>query len=499
MTALETPPVSTPPHAPAEKTVYLPAYAPTALTWPIHESPARFRVLCCGRRFGKSYFGLAELLRMLGEVYNAGCRMPATAHRPRGLVLAPTNKMVEENWQIAKTLFAPILHQEHIAKASLDLGRLGDVDFVSAESQGGAARGAGYDVAILDEAARIPAAAWEEDVRPALADRFGRAIMASTPFGRNWFYRLFRAGETASPDLASWRYPSILGWRSRAGTDGAALLRVEREWEQLRATSSERTFQQEWLAEFVEEGGSLWNLSAAKRGLLCPAMEGHSYVGGVDVARVDDWMVSAVLEVESRQLVGLLRSRQRSWDTQKASALSLLRQYPHIHVFVDSTGMGSPIAADFRSAGLSVEDVIFTERRKKDLVDNLALALDHGYLGVPDQPETQWLLDELRSYREWKTDSGRVKWGAPEGQHDDGVTALMLAAWGLRFDWATVAPQAPVREPGQPPAFTYTQLRQFSAQRRAWRAAYPDVPAPSSLQSLAWQSRPRWRSKVSLV
>ena len=472
-------------------------YDPFPLTAQIHASPARFRVLCCGRRFGKSLFAVAEGARMSVEVFNAGLAQPGLAHRPRGVILAPTYEMVLEDWLSAQQLLKAAIVQTHAARMSLDLGLLGDIDFKSAEAQGGAGRGAGYDWAILDEASKIPQRAWEEDLRPALADRHGRVLACSTPWGRNWFYQLWRRGQEGDPSVASWQYPTIAGWRSRLAPWPDRLLAAEQEWEEIRRTTSERTFQQEYGGDFLEDSGQFLSVGKCLRGLLRPAIPGRSYYAGIDVGRVEDWMVAVVGEVESRQVVGVVRCRQRSWDAQKQTIIHLLTQYPHVHAFVDSTGVGSPIAHDLRRAGLSIEDVIFTERSKHDLVDNLTTALDHGYLGVPNQAETQWLLDELRAYREWKTDAGRVKWGAPDGQHDDGVSALMLMAWGLRHDWRPLEETAPVE--GGTPGLTVAQLREYSAMKRAWQRAYPTIPAPSSIHSLGFQSRSKWRSKLVLT
>ena len=471
-------------------------YTPFPIALPIHQSSARFRVVVCGRRWGKTMLAMAEALRMSGEVYERNRLQPQFAQRPRGVILAPTYDMVLEDWRTAKLLLRQAIVQEHTAHMSLDLGLLGDVDFKSAEAQGGAGRGAGYDWAILDEASKIPQAAWEEDLRPSLADRHGRGLFISTPWGRNWFYQLYRRGQEGDLQVASWKYQTIEGWRSRLAQIPDKLLQAETEWEDLRRTTSERTFQQEYQGDFLEDTGQFLTVGKCLRGLLRPAMEGRSYVAGIDIGRVEDWMVAAVAEVESRQLVGLIRCRQRSWDAQKQTVLNLLTQYPHVHAYADSTGVGSPIVSDLRKAGLSVEDVIFTERMKKDLVDNLTMALDHGYLGVPDQADTQWLLDELRSYREWKTEGGRVKYGAPEGQHDDGVTALMLMAWGLRYDWRPVEEVFQTEAPGE---LTFTQLREFSAMKRAFQSAYPDVRPPTNIHALAFESRPKWRKHLVLT
>lgn len=459
------------------------AYATTPLLQGMHASPARWRVLDCGRRFGKSFWGLVEGLLMSIDLAKT-----RPTPLPRGVVVAPTVPMLREDWTMAKTLFHDLLRQAHEADYWLDLGALGVIDFKSSESQHGVGRGAGYDWAFVDEAARVPELTWTEELRPALADRRGKALFASTPFGRNWFHRLFRQGQSGDPETQSWRYTTIEGWRARYATDPARLADAEAEWGRILATTSERTLQQEYLADFLGDEGQLWSLAKCARGTLRGPLPGRHYVGGLDIARVNDWMACAVLEAESKQLVALTRFRQRAWDRQKREALWLFQSYPKCHVLVDSTGVGDPIAFDLRQAGLDLEDMVFTSRNKGEMVENLSVALDHGYLGLPKTDETEWLWDELLAYRETKLASGHVRYSAPEGQHDDGVTALMLAAWGLRFELSLPAlDEAPPTEE--------RSLRDWMAYQRKvdeWKRLCPDLSVPAHPGDLRWRFTGRW-------
>ena len=473
-------------------------YAAFPLTQAIHAHPARFRVLCCGRRFGKTMAAVAEGIWMSMRLHHRALQQRSPLRPPRGIFVAPTHDLLAENWRMAKQMVKPWIRQEHIAESYLDLGELGLIEFKSAEREGGVGRGAGYDWAVLDEAARIPEAAWMEDLRPALADRQGRALFISTPWGRNWFYRLWKLGQGTDPTIQSWKYSTLDGWRSRLTDHPNAMAMFDKEWQEILASTSLKTLQQEYLADFLEQEGSLWSTAKLLRGQLHGALPGRTYVAGLDVARVEDFMVTAVVEVETRQLVGLHRSRHRAWDLQKAEAAGLLKQYPHVHVLIDSTGVGDPIAQDMRTAGFSIEDVLFTPRRKSELVENISVAIDHGYIGVPDQPETQWLLEELRDYREWKTASGTIRYGSSDGLHDDGVTALMLATWGLRFDLQrplerTVSPERP-RD-----IFFPHELQLFTQRSQAWRRAYPNDASPSHPWSVRWDSHQRWKRYAEAI
>lgn len=62
------------------------------------------------------------------------------------------------------------------------------------------------------------------------------------------------------------------------------------------------------------------------------------------------------------------------------------------------------------------------------MIDNLSIRFNKDEAKIPRVP---WLIDELKDYGYERLPSGRYRYGAPSGKHDDGVCALMLAYWDL--------------------------------------------------------------------
>lgn len=459
------------------------AYGPYPLTMDIHQDPTRIRVVCFGRRGGKSLLAMMCGIQMMSDAKNKG------QAQPRGLIVAPTNKMLRENWWTAQTMLKPLIAQSIVSEQRLILAYgMGQIDFVSTEIQGGAGRGAGYDWAVLDEASRIPKDAWESDIRPALADRMGRALIISTPLGLNWFYDAYQQGQQGDPAMKSWHASTLDCWKSRFFNNPAQLKLYEEEWELIKRTTSESKFREEYEAEFLAGEGQLFHLKPGLfRGELRDAVPGKHYLAGVDVARKDDWMVTAVVEVESQQLVGLARSRHQDWSLQKAVALNLLDRFPASQCldYVDSTGVGDPIAQDFRKAGRNVVDVCFTPKAKSELVENLLTAIDQEYLGIPDQADTKWLIEELRQYECIRQPSGALKYGAPEGRHDDGVTALMLAAIGMAGEWRAPRVEA-LKAPWWEREDSHLERMQYEEEVRRFARRFPQLPVPCGPTDLSW-------------
>lgn len=469
------------------------AYNTFPVTKPIHESPARMRVARFGRRGGKSFMAMIE-----GFCMSYDC-VQAKKPRPRGLIVAPTNQMLRENWWTFNSVLKQAIVQSVVSEMRVDLGVFGQVDFKSTESQGGAGRGAGYDWAVLDEASRIPKDAWESDIRPSLADRRGRALIISTPLGLNWFYDLYQMGikdsSTYDPDFESWHASTLDCWQSRFRNDPVMLAAYAQEWDLIRRTTSESKFREEYLAEFLASEGQLFTLKPGLwRGQLRGYVPGKHYFAGVDVARKDDWMVTTVIEAESQQVVGLVRSRHQDWALQKAVSLALLDQFPASACldYVDSTGVGDPIAQDLRRAGRNVIDVIFTPKSKSEMVENLLTAIDQTYLGIPDTADTQWLMEELRGYEaiQSKDKDGRptglIRYGAAPGRHDDGVTALMLACEGLKGNWKTPELEAVLHPNWWERSDNPWEHLAYEKQVKQFGQRFPHDPLPMHPTDMAW-------------
>ena len=127
----------------------------------VFDHPARFKVIVAGRRFGKSYLALAEMLwQALGF------------ERQDILYMAPTRQQAKDIlWRDIKDFSRP-----YLASAPIETElRLNYINGSSIHLMGGEAydraRGPGYDLAVLDEFADFKPEAWYEVIRPALADR----------------------------------------------------------------------------------------------------------------------------------------------------------------------------------------------------------------------------------------------------------------------------------------------------------------------------------------
>ncbi len=292
-------------------------------------------------------------------------------------------------------------------------------------------RGEGLDYAILDEAAFMEPGAWSEVIRPMLLESQGGALFLSTPFGRNWFWRLFQQG----------RDPALTDWVSFHFASGDNPIIPESELEAVQQTTPERVWREEYLAEFLDDAGQVFR--GIQEAVTAPAsatpQPGHRYIMGVDWGREGDFTVLVVLDATTGQMVALERFNQIGWSHQQQRLNTLAETWDVRVIWAEANSIGSPIIEQLQTEyGLNVRPFQTTARSKAPLIEGLALAIEQQEIALlPDEV----LLNELRSYAVERLPGGGFRYNAPPGMHDDTVIATAIAwhgvqSGGLRVDFA---------------------------------------------------------------
>ncbi len=200
----------------------------------VFNSDARFRILVAGRRFGKTFLSLVELCR--------------AAWSPGRLVwyVAPTYKQAKRiAWKPLKLMTRPYwASKPNETDLRIELITGGTICLRGADNYD-SLRGDGLDFIILDEYASIDREAWPEVLRPALADKQGRALFIGTPRGYNHFYDLYQAARE-KPDWAKFQFTT---------EEGGNVTRQE--LESATHELDQRTYRQEFQASFENVAAGL--------------------------------------------------------------------------------------------------------------------------------------------------------------------------------------------------------------------------------------------------
>lgn len=300
------------------------------------------------------------------------------------------------------------------------------------------ARGHTADGLVIDEAADVNPAAYYEVLRPMLLDTSGWAWMIGTPKGRNWFWQEFEKSRDDA-DAMAWTAPT-LGCEIRDG----ALVRVPHplenphiqfsEIEKLWAMMPERSFRQEILAEFIDDAGGVFRRVRDAATLSPRGPEaGHQYIIGCDWGKMQDWTVLTILDDTTGEHVYLDRFNQIDYELQRVRLQAACERYKPWLMVAERNSMGEPIIDAVQRqpwAPRRIEAFQTTQQSKAQAVDALALALEKGEIKLLNNPT---LVGELQAYEATRLPAGGMRYGAPQGMHDDCVMSLMLAWWGHAY------------------------------------------------------------------
>lgn len=164
----------------------------------VASDPHRFRVVCAGRRAGKSV--LARTILLVWGVKKVG----------NFWIVSPTYKQSKMiHWyDLQKELPPAIVARKNEVELSITLKNGSVISLKGAENPD-TLRGAKLAGLIVDEVASIKNWdwLWEEVLRPTLTDTQAPAVFISTPKGYNHFWDLFNKQDT-DPDYKSWRFTS---------------------------------------------------------------------------------------------------------------------------------------------------------------------------------------------------------------------------------------------------------------------------------------------------
>lgn len=375
----------------------------------IKSERARFNVLAAGRRFGKSIFG-----------EDIACDYLIPGH-PVGW-FAPSYKILAESWRDIQRIFAPVATDISIAEHRIELSTKGVLECWSLDNPD-AGRSRKYKCVIIDEAAlvRYLGDAWQAAIRPTLTDYHGDAWFLSTPRGSNFFRTIYNWGQDdLKPDWKSWQMPS---------SANTTLVDLDKEIEAARLELPERVFRQEYLAEFIDDAGGVFRrvLEAACATKQDCALDGHSYIIGIDWGKYNDFTVLAVIDVTTKELVYLDRFNQIDYVVQKQRLYALAAKFKTKMLVPEHNSIGIPLIEELQREGYSVHPFTTTNASKAEAIDSLSLALEKGDLKIIDHST---LIAELQAYEAERLPSGMLRYSSPEGYHDDCIIALALAWHG---------------------------------------------------------------------
>lgn len=202
----------------------------------VYDASERFKLLCSGRRFGKTYLCITRLINWAMERPGSLCWYVTANYRMAKQIA----------WrQLRAMVPAEVFLTKNEAELTVEL-KNGSILALKGADNPDTLRGVSLSALVIDEAAYVKREAWEMVLRPALSDQGGPAWFITTPAGLNWFYDLWEDSQTRD-DWRTFSYTTVEGGNVAA-----------EEVEAAKSTLDERTFRQEYLASFETLTGRVY-------------------------------------------------------------------------------------------------------------------------------------------------------------------------------------------------------------------------------------------------
>lgn len=295
----------------------------------------RFRVLNCGRRFGKTVLAVEEMVGV------------ALAKKDRRVAYyAPTRDDAREiTWSIICKKVENIITYKNESLLQIKImtqdggeSMLALYGWESVQERG-KGRGLANDFIVLDEVAsyRNFWAGWNEVLSPTLIDRAGSAMFISTPKGFNHFYDLYNL-ELTNPDFKSFHFTSY-------DNPHVPVEEIERE----KSTKPADTFAQEYLADFKKTQGLVYKefdrekhlydeefsadmlkrfkvVAGVDFGFRNPAAVLHCYWTGERLLVFDEWYKRERTDIQIAEYVAANKFQEVYPDPENQGAIEELRR-----------------------------------------------------------------------------------------------------------------------------------------------------------------------------
>ena len=272
-------------------------------------------------------------------------------------------------------------------------------------------RGQTLDYLILDEAAFMDEETIDEVLLPMILTKpKAKVLITTTPKGKNWIYKWFSRGLEGNSKYKSIRFTSkdnpladieaIEGWKS---------------------SMPSKRFEQEILAEFVDAATVFSNINEL---IYTPTGTTENYYAGIDIAMKNDYTVVSILD-DNGYMVAMDRFTDVDVTTLVNRVYDFLSKYKIKKTYIELNNQGLPVFNLLQEKLYSkIEGFNTTATSKPEIINKLIAAFSIKEIRIIDN---EILKNELESFEEKYTHTGKVTFSAPSGMHDDTVMSLAIA------------------------------------------------------------------------
>lgn len=353
---------------------------------------------------------------MLGE--NQALNWAINNNRWKVGWVSPTYKQCKKVFKevVAALGKCPLIKNTNNSDLVINLTNGSNIIFYSAEAYD-TIRGETFDALICDEFAFFKSQAWDEVLKATVLVRGKKVLLLSTPKGKNQFYNIFNLAKENKQ------------YKSFYGTSYDNPFIDKSEIEDAKRSLPDHIFRQEYLAEFLDDGSSVFrNIKEC----INKSNATSNLYAGVDLGRADDYTVLTIVDQNNIE-VYCERWRHLDWSVIINNIVTQLNKYKP-NTLVESNGAQDAIFEQIRNKvnynKNSIKPFVTTSKSKQAIVEDLIVCFEQKEIGVIGHG---WQINELEVFTyEYNIKTRAIKYSAPVGLHDDYVMSRAITNHALK-------------------------------------------------------------------
>lgn len=370
-------------------------------------SSAMYYTICTPRQFGKSFLAVQLMLYYALTKPNSQLMFCSPVYAQASKIFKELVKGIDG---------AGLIKKNNAAENSIIFINGSELYFKSIQIPDNL-RGYSIDYMFLDEAAMYKDDIFDAVLKPMLTVRGKKCFLFSTPKGKNWFYRFYYLGKDNNPRYCSYQ-----------GSSDTNPFANKQEIEDARKVLPPNIFRQEYLAEFIEDGGEVFTNygTCATVNVWEAPNPNKRYFAGLDLGRQSDFTVLTILD-ETGKMVYQYRKNLVSWNIILNDVIGILNKYKPRKTLIEVNGNGDTTFDMIKSKYPNVTPWTTSNSSKQNIIESLIYAFEENKLAIPTEKLAPELHHELSDFGyKYKPSSRNVFYGARNG-HDDCVMSLAIA------------------------------------------------------------------------
>ena len=283
-------------------------------------------------------------------------------------------------------------------------------------------RGPSFDFLILDEAAIYPKGAIDVIVATTTARKNAKIIIASTPKGKNDFWRYSQMARDGK-----YVKEYIMTCYDNPYYDHQLL-------KEMRKAMPDLVFRQEYMGEFVFGKGAVFGEFAhlQKVDSWGEPEKGKRYFFAVDVAGGGGDSTILTIVDETGKIVFIYEATASTLRAQAQEIVPYIARF-NAEGFVEANGLGLGFLQDLQEFWPKTHKFWMYPEKKQEIITTALKEMAEGIIKLPSIDLFPKLDNEMVSYQVSRLPSGKLQYSHPDGLHDDCVDSWLIANYAKNY------------------------------------------------------------------